>query len=111
MQKEGEINTENMWINLENPEDPTEDCGKLKFSMDIVTMMKADSQPVGEAWDEPNENPRLVPPSAGRSWGDKFASVGLSLSGFGWPNWFGFLKYMALIGSVVSVLGKTLLAN
>lgn len=106
LQKEGEIEIPKAWINLENPEDPTDDCGRLKFQMDIVTMMKAESEPVGEAWDEPNVNPRLERPTSGRSWADTFAGAGISISGFGWPSWWGLLRYTALLGGIVSVLGK-----
>lgn len=107
IQKEGEIEVAKTWINLENPEDPTEDVGKLKFSMDIVTNVKAESQPVGEAWDEPNENPRLVPPTAGRGFGDKFASIAFDPSGWSLPR-FTFFRNMMIAGGVLGVLGLVL---
>eukprot|EP00343_Euplotes_focardii_P003822 CAMPEP_0205810622 /NCGR_PEP_ID=MMETSP0205-20121125/14799_1 /ASSEMBLY_ACC=CAM_ASM_000278 /TAXON_ID=36767 /ORGANISM="Euplotes focardii, Strain TN1" /LENGTH=51 /DNA_ID=CAMNT_0053088931 /DNA_START=397 /DNA_END=549 /DNA_ORIENTATION=- len=50
--------------------------------------MTADAQPVGEAWDEPNENPRLTQPTAGRGFGDKFASLAFDLSKWKLPSWF-----------------------
>lgn len=72
--------------------------------MTIVSKMTADSQPVGEAWDEPNENPRLVPPTAGRGFGDKFASLAFDISKWKLPSWL-FFRNFALIGAVLSVLG------
>lgn len=33
--------------------------------MQIFSKLKADSKPVGEAWDEPNEDPRLERPTEG----------------------------------------------
>mmetsp|Transcript_16484 Transcript_16484/g.14394 ORF Transcript_16484/g.14394 Transcript_16484/m.14394 type:complete len:83 (+) Transcript_16484:389-637(+) len=72
--------------------------------MNIVSKMTADAQPVGEAWDEPNENPRLTQPTAGRGFGDKFASLAFDLSKWKLPSWFLF-RNMALIGSILGVLG------
>ena len=102
--KEGEIEIPNTWINLENPEDENEDVGSLKFSMTIVSKMVADSQPVGEAWDEPNENPRLIPPTAGRGFGDKFASIFFDIGKWKWPAWLMFRNF-AIIGVILSVVG------
>ena len=104
IQKEGEIEIPKTWLNLENPDDPTEDVGKIKFSMDIVTNVKAESQPVGDGWEEPNENPRLIPPTAGRGFGDKFAAVAFDPSGWKFPS-FGWFRYLAFAGGLVSVLG------
>jgi hypothetical protein len=104
LQKEGEIDIPNTWINLQNPEDENEDVGSLKFSMTIVSRMVAESSPVGEAWDEPNENPRLIAPTAGRGFGDKFAAYAFDIGKWKLPAWLMF-RNMALIGTILSVLG------
>jgi hypothetical protein len=66
LQREGTIEIPKTWVNLENPENPNEDCGKLKFSLDIISKQQAEGSPVGQGWEEPNENPRLIPPTNGR---------------------------------------------
>ncbi|CAI2387752.1 unnamed protein product [Moneuplotes crassus] len=102
--KEGSIEIPNTWINLQNPEDEHEDVGSLKFSMTIVSKMMAEGNPVGEAWDEPNENPRLIPPTAGRGFGDKFASLAFDIGKWKWPAWLMFRNF-AIFGVILSGLG------
>jgi len=38
--------------------------------MTIIPKSEAEMAPVGEAWDEPNENPYLQKPTEGRGVGD-----------------------------------------
>ena len=67
------------------------------FSMDILTKEWADSDPVGEAQDQPNKDPFLKTPTAGRGLGDAIASVSIlpDLSGCSW-NPFGKYLYFAI---------------
>lgn len=39
------------------------------IEMKIIPADDADANPVGEAWDEPNENPKLIKPTEGRGFG------------------------------------------
>lgn len=57
LKKEGEIEVPKTWITLTHPEKKDEERGSVKISMQIITQMKADSKPVGDGWDEPNEDP------------------------------------------------------
>ena len=53
-------------MTFKHPNKGEEDRGILMFSMTILPKEEADSEPVGESWDEPNENPFLKKPTAGR---------------------------------------------
>jgi len=50
------------------------------FSMTILPKEDADAEPVGESWDEPNENPFLKKPTAGRSLGDLLGGMGFDFN-------------------------------
>ena len=43
--------------------------------MTLLPKAEAEAEPVGEAWDEPNVNPRLEKPSEGRGFADKLAAT------------------------------------
>ena len=58
------------------------------FSMDILEKDAANQDPVGEAQNEPNKNPKLKAPKAGRGLGDALAGIGLSIPALNW-NPFG----------------------
>ena len=78
--------------------------------MSLVTKEEADNHPVGEAWDEPNENPRLEKPTEGRG---LFAFLG-SFSGFSLPNFglFFLLQMVLLLGiGLVGMAGIVLMAK
>ena len=79
--------------------------GCLMFSMDILTKEYADSDPVGEAQDQPNKDPLLKTPTAGRGLGDAIASVNIlpDISGFSW-NPFGKYLYFAIFAMVVAFI-------
>ena len=59
MAKEGKIEVPKTYIACTNTNMPGEERGNLMFSMDIVTIEDAISDPVGESWDEPNHSPFL----------------------------------------------------
>jgi len=105
LKKEGKIQTDNLLLNLTNPDDANEDVGSLKLSMTVLSKMEADSAPVGEAWDEPNEHPRLTQPTEGRGLGDRFASMGFGLGGWGFPSWWIIMKYAAIVAPMIGILG------
>ena len=66
-------------------------------------MFEADNNPVGEAQDEPNENPRLQKPTEGRGLLDRLSSLGIDVRGFKFPN-LGFFKTLIIIISIVGTL-------
>ena len=65
------------------------------FSMDILLKEEADSNPVGESWDEPNENPFLLKPTVGRG-----VAGFLGGGGFDWNfdfDWNPFGKFLPFL--------------
>lgn len=87
------------YLTCSHPNFPGEDRGVVMFSMTILTKEEADEEPVGEAQEEPNINPRLKRPSAGRGFGGINFSISLpSLS------WNPFGNYIYVIGAI-AVLG------
>ena len=107
MEREGFIEIPKTYITCSNANFPGEDRGNLMFSMTILTKEDADAEPVGEAWDEPNENPFLKKPTAGRG-------LGAALSGLGGFNfdfsWNPFGKYLPFILCMIVVVGLLALA-
>ena len=70
LSKEGRIDIPKTWLSFISPNDKYDDCGQLLISMTIIPKSEAEMAPVGEAWDEPNENPYLQKPTEGRGVGD-----------------------------------------
>ena len=93
VQKEGFIEVPKTYITASNANMPGEDRGNLMFSMTILTKQDADDDPVGESWDEPNQDPFLKKPTAGRGLGNLLSGVGFNLD-FAW-NPFG--KFLPVI--------------
>ena len=62
-----------------HPNMPDAERGIIMFSMTILPLEDALAEPVGEAWDEPNENPFLKKPTAGRGLFD-------GIGGFEFPD-------------------------
>ena len=92
------------YVSLVNAVDPTDEKGMLMFSMDILPVDDANADPVGEAQDEPNKDPFLKKPTAGRGLGDAFASLGIvpDLS-FDW-NPFGKYLYFVIAAGVMGTI-------
>ena len=70
------------------------------FSMTILPKEDADAEPVGEAQDEPNENPTLKKPTAGRGFASLMPSMSFNLD----LSWNPFGKYLPWILAAI-VLG------
>jgi len=80
------------FISFKHPNKGDSDRGILMFSMTILPKEEAEAEPVGEAQEEPNENPTLKKPTAGRGFG------GLSLGGFSLDLSFNpFGKYLPFV--------------
>ena len=73
------------------------------FSMDILTKEEADGEPVGESWDEPNINPFLKKPTAGRGFGEMVNLSGFSLD-FSWNPFGKFLPFLAALFIIMCIL-------
>ena len=108
MEKEGYIEVPKTYITCYNANLEGEERGNLMFSMTIVTMEDALGEPVGEAQEEPNENPFLKKPTAGRGLGAMLAGIG---GGFNFDfSWNPFGKYLPWILCMIVVCGLLALA-
>ena len=69
--------------------------------MSLVTKEEADNHPVGEAQDEPNENPTLARPTEGRGLLAYLKGSWLDISKWSLPSFglFAILKYMLFMGA------------
>ena len=79
------------------------------FSMSILPKEEADDDPVGEAQEEPNQNPRLKRPSAGRSFKDGLGMLP-DIGGFSMPSLNPFGNYIYVI-LAIGVLGTLIAAG
>ena len=66
LQKEGRLEIPKTWLAFTNPNSKTQDCGQILVSFTVLPKVEADNAPVGEAQDDPNENPKLEKPTEGR---------------------------------------------
>lgn len=75
--------------------------------MSLVTKEEADNHPVGEAQDEPNENPRLEKPTEGRGVMSYLKGSFLDTSKWSLPgfNLFTILKYGLMAGGGLVGMG------
>ena len=91
------------YVEFTNPVDPDETRGMMLFSMDILTKEDADQDPVGMGQNEPNHDPVLIKPTAGRGLGDALASVGFKVPSVSW-NPFGHLLYPMIAVGVFALI-------
>jgi len=108
--KEGKCETGMVRLLLAHPNHPKRAHGEVDIQMSLVTKEEADNHPVGEAQDEPNENPQLEKPTEGRSI-INYIKEDLA-RGTKWfiPKFglFDLLKYGLLLGSGVVAMGGLL---
>ena len=72
--------------------------------MTILSKAEAESSPVGEAQDDPNENPKLEKPTEGRGIADKIITVtNVDVSKFRLPKLNMFRNFI-IIGIVFAVV-------
>lgn len=102
--KEGKCETEIVKIYITHPNHPNETRGEVELQLQLVTKEEADSKPVGEAQDEPNENPRLEKPTEGRGLGAFLK--GTFLDGWSLPDFgiFALIKYALLMGGAFAAM-------
>ena len=82
-------------VKISHPNFPDSDRGEVLIQINIVTKAIADANPVGDAQEEPNQDPYLERPTAGRGLADFFKSAG---------GGRGFMFYLKLIGGIVVLL-------
>jgi len=74
------------------------------FSMDIIQKDDANQDPVGEEQNEPNKNPFLKKPTAGRGLGEALSSIGAMPSiDMSW-NPFGKLIYVIVFFGIMGTI-------
>jgi hypothetical protein len=102
--KEGRIDIPKTWLSFNSPNEKHDECGQLLISMQILPKSDAELSPVGEAWDEPNENPKLEKPTEGRGVGDRImAASGIDVSKISMPQ-VNFFRNFIIIGIVFGVV-------
>jgi len=94
LKKEGAVSVPKSYVSFCNPVAPDEEKGMMLFSMDILLKEDANADPVGEAQEEPNKNPFLKRPTAGRGLGDALAAVGLSVPSISFNPFGAFLPFV-----------------
>ena len=101
--KEDSISIPKSYISLINPNNPDDERGMIMFSMDIISKEEAKGDPVGEAQKEPNKNPFLKTPTAGRGLGDALAAIGVSVPSISFNPFGKFLPFIifAMVMSTV----------
>lgn len=104
LKKEGAVSVPKSLVTFVNPASPEEEKGMMLFSMDILLKEDAKQDPVGEAWDEPNKNPFLKKPTAGRGLGDAMAAIGLAIPEVSFNPFGKFMPYVMAIGVMFSLI-------
>jgi hypothetical protein len=99
--QQGELTLHKKWIPLAMKNDSADIQGEVCISIYFVPQDIANANPVGEAQDDPNRDPKLKKPTKGRGIGDFLAGSFLDFS-FNF-DFFGNLKLLALLGSVIMV--------
>ncbi len=82
--------------------------------MSLVTKEEADNHPVGEAQDEPNENPQLDKPTEGRGMMAYLKGSFLDVSKWKLPSFslFALIKYALVMGAAfVGMAGIVIMAK
>ena len=90
--KIGKLEDKKIWLPFYNPAKPDSNAGYCLIQLQILPLSEAEDDPVGEAQKEPNHDPKLIAPTAGRSWGDAMAGLGLSMPDIALPDVFGLIK-------------------
>jgi hypothetical protein len=102
LHQEGKLTLDKKWIPLTHPKDPGEDKGEILISIYLLQKYEADQVPVGEAWDEPNRDPKLEKPKEGRGILDFLASIDFGDWKFNF-DLFGMFKILAILSTVLVI--------
>jgi hypothetical protein len=69
----------------------------------LIPKVEAEGAPVGEAQDDPNDNPRLEKPTEGRGFKDKLAATVFDIGKISVPK-FNMFRNMMIVGVVAVVI-------
>jgi hypothetical protein len=103
LKKEGSVSVPKSFVTFVDPTNPDDERGMMLFSMDILMKEDAKQEPVGEAQNEPNKNPWLKKPIAGRGLGDAVAAIGFSVPAISFNPFGKFLPFV-IAGFVIAAL-------
>lgn len=102
--QEGKLVIDKKWFPLTHPKDPGEDKGEVLISIYLLQKFEADQNPVGEARDEPNRDPKLETPKEGRGVLDFLKGTAFDISGWKFNfSLFGCIKIVAILGTLLII--------
>jgi hypothetical protein len=102
--QEGKLVIDKKWFPLTQPKDPGETKGEILISIYLLQKYEADQNPVGEAQDEPNRDPRLEKPKEGRGITDFLKGTVFDISSWKFNfSLFGTLKILAILSSILII--------
>ena len=100
--QDGRLEIKNKWIQLGNRNDPGETKGEIKIDLYFLQKSEADQNPVGEAQDEPNHDPKLEKPKVGRGITDFLKGTWLDVTSWKFNfSLFGTLKILVIVAIIV----------
>jgi len=104
LMQQGELTLDKKWIPLAKKNDSGDVEGEILISIYFVPQDLANQNPVGEAQEEPNKDPKLERPKEGRGIGDFLAGTFLDFSGWSFNfDLFGSLKILAVLSTVLMI--------
>mmetsp|Transcript_3157 Transcript_3157/g.3062 ORF Transcript_3157/g.3062 Transcript_3157/m.3062 type:complete len:246 (+) Transcript_3157:1660-2397(+) len=103
LQKEGRLEIPKTYISFHHPGKKNEDSGLALITMTIIPKAEADAEPVGEAQDEPNVNPKLEKPTEGRGFGEALNAIGIDVGAIKLPK-FNMFRNLLIFGVVAGVI-------
>lgn len=104
LKSEDRVSVPKSYLSISNPTNPIEEKGILMFSMDILLKADANQDPVGEAQEEPNKDPFLKKPTAGRGLGDAFAALGIEMPDVSFNPFGKYIYVIAFFGLMGTIL-------
>ena len=104
LKKQESVSVPKSYVTFTNPVQPEDEKGMMMFSMDILTVEDANQDPVGEAQNEPNKNPYLKRPTAGRGLGDAIAALGISVPNVSFNPFGAYLYFVIAAFALLTLL-------
>lgn len=104
LKKQESVSVPKSYVTFTNPVMPDDEKGMMMFSMDILTVEDANQDPVGEAQNEPNKNPYLKRPTAGRGLGDAIAALGISVPNVSFNPFGAYLYFVVAAFALLTLL-------
>ncbi len=102
--QQGELVLDKKWIPLTKTNDSGDVEGEILISIYFVPKDIANLNPVGEAQDEPNRDPKLERPKEGRGMLDFLKGTFLDIGSWSFNfDLFGSLKILAILSTVLMI--------